>query len=162
MKTSLVIRELRRRALALDALYEQIANERNAMNVVITMLENEENGVTANSEPNHGDMVTDTIEQILTQEQPLHRSVILERVQGAGVHIGGSMPLNSISSYLSTDPRFKVAGRGMWGLVERPIRPTEYEVVDQNGKPMLEGLESPLTNTRRIADGVEVLDSIAS
>ncbi len=65
--------------------------------------------------------LTDAICDTLLSERPLHRIAILERVAERGIHVGGSKPVNSIGSYLSTDPRFKNCGRGMWTLEQEPI-----------------------------------------
>ena len=64
--------------------------------------------------------VSDAMLDILTDERPLHRNVVLARVQQRGIHVGGTKPVNSIGSYLSTDQRFKNCGRGMWTLAEEP------------------------------------------
>ena len=60
------------------------------------------------------------MENILVIERPLRREVLLDRVQERGIHVGGAKPVNSIGSYLSTDPRFRNAGRGIWTLTEEP------------------------------------------
>ncbi len=64
--------------------------------------------------------VSDAMLDILTDERPLHRNVVLARVQQRGIHVGGTKPVNSIGSYLSTDQRFKNCGRGIWTLAEEP------------------------------------------
>ena len=65
--------------------------------------------------------LTDAIYDTLSSERPLHRTVILERATERGIHVGGAKPINSIGSYLSTDPRFRNCGRGMWTLEQEPM-----------------------------------------
>ena len=39
--------------------------------------------------------VSDAMLDILTDERPLHRNVVLARVQQRGIHVGGTKPVNS-------------------------------------------------------------------
>ena len=64
--------------------------------------------------------LTEAIYDTLLSERPLHRMDILGKVAERGIHVGGTKPVNSIGSYLSTDQRFKNCGRGMWTLAEEP------------------------------------------
>ena len=119
MKSSLVLQSLRTKALELDALYESISRRRDALQEVIQMYEQDVNNADATDDGlTHKDELTNAIEEILTEEQPLHRGTILERVREKGVYVGGKNPVNSLSSYLSIDPRFRAVGRGMWALVK--------------------------------------------
>lgn len=147
MKASLVIQSLQAKALELDALYEKVVKQRNALYEVIRLYEQNSDNTDMNAAPTHGEEITSTIEQLLIAEQPLHRSVILERVQSKDIYIGGNSPMNAISSYLSLDPRFKPVGRGMWALVTQPDTVLS-EMMDDDTRPMLDGW-----NSTRIAQG---------
>ena len=57
--------------------------------------------------------ITDAIVEVLA-DGPLHRSVILERIEARGVHVGGGV--RTIGVYLSKDDRFVNVGKGMWTL----------------------------------------------
>ena len=82
--------------------------------------------------------LTDAIYDALSSERPLHRTVILERITERGIHVGGTKPINSIGSYLSTDRRFKNCGRGMWTLEEDRI----------TGTPTSDDAAADMTNAR--------------
>ena len=80
--------------------------------------------------------LTDAIHDTLLSERPLHRNVILEKVAERGIHVGGTKPVNSIGSYLSTDSRFKNCGRGLWTLVDEATASTpssSNETIGVNG-----------------------------
>lgn len=72
----------------------------------------------------------DVIAEILRVESPLHRREIYERLEEKGVHIGGQTPLNTVSTYLSVDGRFKNVGRGIWCLSRPLLEPAD--IVDDN------------------------------
>ena len=59
--------------------------------------------------------LTDAMYGILDEHGPLHRNVILEKLQELGIHIGGG--INTVGSYLSVDDRFKSVGKGLWDNV---------------------------------------------
>ncbi len=60
----------------------------------------ETGGAVAKREPTYGELFTNAIEGVLTEEQPLHRRVILDRVIEKGIHIGAKKPLNALGQYL--------------------------------------------------------------
>ena len=60
--------------------------------------------------------ITSAIHEVLTDESPLHRAEILVRIQDRGIHVGGLVPVDNMSSYLSMDRRFRAAGKGYWTL----------------------------------------------
>ena len=78
--------------------------------------------------------LTDAIHDALLSERPLHRMEILGKVAERGIHVGGSKPVNSIGSYLSTDQRFKNCGRGMWTL--------EHEPEEQSSLPAVASIDA--------------------
>ena len=56
-------------------------------------------------------------EILLSEGRPMHRKLLLERVQVKGLHVGGKSPLHSFGALLSTDSRFATTHeRGVWGL----------------------------------------------
>lgn len=69
----------------------------------------------------HKHNLTAAIYDILCEERPLHRSVLLDRVRSRGVYVGGDNPMNSFGAYLSQDKRFVSVGKGVWTLVEEPL-----------------------------------------
>ena len=61
--------------------------------------------------------ITDAIVEVLA-DGPLHRSVVLERIEARGVHVGGGV--RTIGVYLSKDDRFVNVGKGVWALEQSP------------------------------------------
>ena len=121
MKASFLIRGMRERAIQLDKQFEAVKSERDAVYLVIGMLEREIALETDSDDTSatrtYTDTLTDAIVEVLETEQPLHRNVILERVQDKGVHVAGVEPVKSLGAHLSADPRFKNVSRGVWALV---------------------------------------------
>lgn len=64
----------------------------------------------------------DAVYQVLTAERPLHRRQIYERLVEMGVSVRGQTPVNSVGGRLSSDPRFKNVGGGVWDLSEPPVQ----------------------------------------
>lgn len=60
--------------------------------------------------------VPDAIFEMLTAEEPMHRTEIHDRLVKKGFHIGGKNPINNIAGHLSRDSRFVSRGGGRWGL----------------------------------------------
>ena len=121
MKASFLIRGMRERAVELDKQFAAIKNEREAVYLVIEMLEREialeTDSDDVDAARTYTDILTDAIVEVLEIEQPLHRNLILERVQAKGVHVAGLEPVKSLGAHLSADPRFKNVSRGIWALV---------------------------------------------
>ena len=67
----------------------------------------------------------DVIADILKAEAPLDRKAIYYRMLKKGVRIRGQNPLATVSTYLSVDPRFINAGRGMWQLSQTHDEPSD-------------------------------------
>ena len=110
--------ELRNMVKEWEAKKHKIEKELEALHTAIRI--NQERGGESDAggrrASTYAQELTDAIYDTLLSEHPLHRTVILKRVAERGIHVGGSKPINSIGSYLSTDPRFKNCGRGMWTL----------------------------------------------
>lgn len=64
----------------------------------------------------------DAVYEVLKEERPLHRQQVYERLVEMGVSVRGQTPVNSVGGRLSTDPRFRNVGGGMWDLSEPPPR----------------------------------------
>ena len=142
MKASLVLQSLRAKALELDELYKTVSRQRDAIHEVIAMYEQDTDEMHVSGDVTYKEELTDTIESILQEEHPLHRSEILDKVREKGIYIGGASPLNSLSSYLSTDPRFKTAtGKGMWTLVVNADADTITILSAEHNNPQLRGLD---------------------
>ena len=112
--------ELRALAKEWESKKHKIEKELEALHTAIRI--NQERGSSAGDRrtSTYAEELTDAIYDALLSERPLHRMDILGKVAERGVHVGGSKPVNSIGSYLSTDQRFKNCGRGMWTLAEEP------------------------------------------
>ena len=123
----------------LKAKRRQIDKELEALHIVIRLKQERANTVDAGGRRSstYAQEVTDAIHDTLSSERPLHRTIIMERVIERGVHVGGTKPINSIGSYLSTDQRFKNCGRGMWTLRDEPI----------TGPPVAENGAAGIANT---------------
>ena len=114
--------DLRALLKELEAKKQKIDKEFEALHTVIRLNQERSSGIDASGRrtSTYAQELTDAIYDTLLSEHPLHRMTILGKVGERGVHVGGSKPVNSIGSYLSTDQRFKNCGRGMWTLTEEP------------------------------------------
>ena len=118
--------ELRSLAKEWEAKKHKIDKELEALHTAIRI--NQERGSESDAggrrASTYAQELTDAIHDILLSERPLHRTVILAKVAERGIHVGGTKPVNSIGSYLSTDSRFKNCGRGLWTLVDEATAST--------------------------------------
>ena len=88
----------------------------NALRIAIREVEIAEDvAVTTSQRGTFRQELTDAMYGILNEHGPLHRNVILEKLQELGIHIGGG--INTVGSYLSVDNRFKSVGKGLWDNV---------------------------------------------
>ena len=64
------------------------------------------------------EQVAQAIVEVLTEEQPLHREVIRERVEAKGIPLTAQRPIDTIAQRLTSDKRFVnvVRGKGIWAL----------------------------------------------
>ena len=116
--------ELRALIKEWEAKKHKIEKELESLHTIVRINQERGSSVDANNDrraSTYAQELTDAIYDTLLSERPLHRMVILGKVAERGIHVGGTKPVNSIGSYLSTDQRFKNCGRGMWTLVEEPI-----------------------------------------
>ena len=152
MGNSITLRSLREKAIEIEARFDQLRQERDALHIVLKMFEDDNASVNGPEEPTLKEEITNAMEEIFKNEQPLHRTEILRQVRDKGIFIGGRRPLNSISSYLSIDPRFKVFGRGLWGLARQPDKASEPNGFEPPDRPMLQGLDRHPYNPVTIID----------
>ena len=114
--------ELRALVKEWEAKKHKIEKELESLHTIIRI--NQERGSSVDASGGHASTyaqeLTGAIYDTLLSERPLHRMDILGKVAERGIHVGGTKPVNSIGSYLSTDQRFKNCGRGMWTLAEEP------------------------------------------
>ena len=68
----------------------------------------------------------DAIHEILSEDRPLHRRDIHDRLVERGVRIAGRDPVNNVDAHLSLDERFESLGDGQWTLAES-VDPDEEE-----------------------------------
>ena len=115
--------ELRALVKEREAKKLRIEKELEALHIAIRINNERDGRIDANDgrrTSTYAQELTDAIYDVLLKDRPLHRAAILEKVIQHGIHVGGSKPVNSIGSYLSTDQRFKNCGRGMWTLEQEP------------------------------------------
>ena len=54
---------------------------------------------------------------LMENGEPVHRKTMLEQLEEYGIHVGGKVPVNSLSSTLSRFSKdFVPHGQGVWGL----------------------------------------------
>ena len=115
--------ELRALVKEWEAKKHKIEKELESLHTIIRI--NQERGSSVDASGQHASTyaqeLTGAIYDTLLSERPLHRMDILRKVAERGIHVGGTKPVNSIGSYLSTDDRFKNVSRGTWTLREEPI-----------------------------------------
>ena len=98
---------------------ERLQASIDAMRITIREVESvDDDEVTTPQQGTYKKELTDAMSSILAEYGPLHRTVILDKLQARGHHIGGGV--RTIGSYLSMDDRFKNVGKGMWALVTSP------------------------------------------
>ena len=114
--------ELRSLAKEWESKKHNIEKELEALHTAIRINQERGSSVDAGDRraSTYAQELTDAIYDALLSERPLHRMAILGKVAERGIHVGGTKPVNSTGSYLSTDQRFKNCGRGMWTLAEEP------------------------------------------
>lgn len=82
-----------------------------------------------------GGSLNDAIFAVLSEESPLHRRVIHDRVVETGVRVRGRDPVSNLAAHMSADPRFHSVGNGMWDLVDPPANGEEpndnYDTQDE-------------------------------
>ena len=117
----------------------KIDKELEALHMAIRINQERTSGVDAGGRraSTYAQELTDAIYDTLLSKHPLHRTAILDRVAERGIHVGGTKPINSIGSYLSTDPRFKNCGRGMWTLEHEPINETINPALIGSNQPIM-------------------------
>ena len=119
MSRESTLRDLRIKVKQLEVKKREIDKQVENLHGAIRVFEQNDNVSTEDRSP-YAKEVSDAMVEILTDERPLHRDFILDRILERGIHIGGQKPVNTIGSYLSLDSRFKNAGRGIWTLAEEP------------------------------------------
>ena len=113
--------ELRALVKEWEAKKHKIEKELESLHTIVRINQERGSSVDASDRPStYAQELTDAIYDTLLSKRPLHRMDILGKVVERGIHVGGTKPVNSIGSYLSTDQRFKNCGRGMWTLAEEP------------------------------------------
>ena len=107
---------------------EQLMESINALRIAIREVESaDDDGTTTPQKGTYKQELTDAMDHILAEYGPLHRTVILDKLQARGHHVGGGV--RTVGAYLSLDDRFKNVGKGIWGLAASPENP----VLSRNG-----------------------------
>ncbi len=96
-----------------DVLDKQIDSIRSAVNI----LESRPEAEYASSK--QAQALRDSIYEILSEQHPLHRRTIYDKLVERGIKVGGQDPVNNVGAHLSRDARFRNVGRGEWDLDER-------------------------------------------
>ena len=105
----------------LDAQKAERQSRLDAVRVAMREVERLPDDAVAVPQPGtHRHNLTAEVYDILNEERPLHRRVLLDRVRSRGVYVGGENPMNTFGSYLSQDKRFVSVGKGVWTLAEEP------------------------------------------
>ena len=105
---------LQHREGELDALQATI----NALRIAIREIETADDDMFGKTQKGtfRGE-ITDAMRDVL-KDGPLHRKVILEKIQERDIHVGGG--IRTVGAYLSVDHHFKNVGKGIWALAESP------------------------------------------
>ena len=106
--------ELRALVKEWEAKKHKIEKELESLHTIIRI--NQERGSSVDASGQHASTyaqeLTGAIYDTLLSERPLHRMGILGKVAERGIHVGGTKPVNSIGSYLSTDQRLQELRQG--------------------------------------------------
>ncbi|MCY4364715.1 MAG: hypothetical protein OXE17_00575 [Chloroflexi bacterium] len=106
-----------------DAIDNQLFDLAVARNYARKFARDEERARTANNFGPTKRAVADAMFEVLRKERPLHRKVILERIQAKGVPIDSKKPVDYIAQLLTQDASFaREAGmRGYWTFSNRGL-----------------------------------------
>ena len=127
MSRESTITDLRAQARQLEAKKRDIDKQVEAVYTTLRVFE--QNGEVHRSRgSSYAQELTNAMYDILVTERPLHRSIIFERVQDRGIHVGGQKPVNTIGTYLSIDERFRNVGKGTWTLRVEPQAMPEPDI----------------------------------
>lgn len=107
-------RYLQEKLTALQAQRAQIERDIAALERALEIADAD---VSADDQVSATKMVPNAIWSLLRETgQPLHYTVILERLQRRGVTVRGQDPAKNVGAHMSGDPRFVSNGKGFWGL----------------------------------------------
>lgn len=120
MSRESTIRDLRTKARQLETKKRDIDKQVEAIYTTLRIFEQNGDVPSTPSVSPYAAELTNAMYDILVTERPLHRTIILARVQERGIHVGGQKPVNTVGTYLSIDNRFRNAGRGIWTLTTEP------------------------------------------
>ena len=117
MPSTSTIADLRSALRDIDEKKRFLDEQRSAISMTLSYFE----GSGADSPQTDGSDGTtanlrDAIHEILTEERPLHRRAIHDRLVERGVRIGGREPVNNVGAHMSLDERFESLGDGEWTL----------------------------------------------
>ena len=110
----------------LKRVLEELEEERDVLNLEIDSIRSAVNILESRPEVEYASSkqaqaLRDSIYEILSEQHPLHRRTIYDRLVERGVKVGGQDPVNNVGAHLSRDSRFRNVGRGEWDLDERYI-----------------------------------------
>ena len=138
MSDESILRGLRAKVKNLEIKKREIDKEVESLHVVIRVFERSEQSQDTLPKDSFAERISNAMYVILHDEGgPLHRTVILERIQEQGIYIGGKKPVNSVGSYLSLDDRFVNVGRGMWDLAERVSESNTLPLYTADSHPLI-------------------------
>ena len=115
-----ILRDLENKIKQREEVIARLNKEIDALKTVYELEEAKPTGGRTTRHNSHEAELTDAIESVLQEERPLHRRVILERVQAKGIYVGGDNAVKAMSPYLTRDNRFKNVSRGVWTLARTP------------------------------------------
>ena len=102
-----------------DVLVKHIESIRNTVNLLESRTE------TTSTPSQQAQTLRDSVYEILSEQHPLHRRSIYDKLIERGIPVGGVDPVNTVGAHLSKDDRFRNVDRGRWDLTERHITPNE-------------------------------------
>ena len=137
MKPESMVQGILEKLKKVDAEYERLVRERESLYVTLALFEREvakQPSLHTTDKPStYENDIRSTIYEILSEEQPLHRKDILERVKSKAVPVTAKNPIKLIAYHLSRDNRFKNVARGTWALKTLAELTAESKSLARNG-----------------------------
>ena len=83
------------------------------------------------------------VELLCNHGTPVHRNILLEKLNDMGIQVSGKVPVNNLGSILSRfSEDFEPHGNGVWGLKTNKAHSGLSETVQSNGHGALIGMEN--------------------
>lgn len=127
---------------ALDLKIKELDREIDSLSHSMKIVESaRDNFVSAPQAGTLTEQVINLMERVLSESGPLHRKELLKIALESGIVFGSDEKdqLNTFTSYLSRDDRFKSDGRGVWRLIvaSESVDPENKAEDDEEGGVLL-------------------------